>query len=796
MTATVYQCGDRRNRLDKINETAGLNGIDFVEVSRDLVEVHFLKDLDQEISWWSTRVKVDGGVRFTPPPFNVDEVNGKVLTLKINGNTDYSTYTLRLVSSRVDDTPPPGFDTIASAIDFSFKAWCPSDFDCRTEHACPVQIGEPPALDYLAKDYESFRRLMMDRLSQTLGHNFESNAADWGVAVVEVLAYAADYLSYYQDAVATEAYLGTCRRRSSARRHARLLDYHVNDGRNARTWVHFRVDEVGVYVPKGTRLVSRHDASPVLDDRAFEAARQDGHLVFETMHDAMLDERLNELEFHTWYQERCCLTEGSTEATVKVPGANSGHVLKAGMALVLEEIRSPYNGGTADARPERRHVVRLTSVVPTSDPLDVDPNWTLCQVAWASEDALPFSLDLSPSEGEDGPMAVARGNMVLADHGLTVGEDLTSAQLTADGRFKLDRGPVAMQVRATGRRVLRDEDNRPLLFNPRGSAHTAMGYAETLTLPSIRLKNEEDIWLPQPDLLGSASSSREFVVESDTDGVFLRFGDGLRGKRRPASATAIYRIGNGVSGNLGPDSLTHVVGPFSNIQAVRNPVPAVGGVEPESLTAIRLSAPYAFKTQERAVTEADYAAVAQRHPEVERAVAFREWTGSWYAVNLLIDRRGGKRLDEAFISELGRFVDRYRMAGYDLEIAAPDFVPLEIVMTVCVEGNVFKAHVRKALTAAFSSRPGGFFHADNFTFGQSVYLSAIVERALRVPGVRWVDLDDREGSPNRFRRFGRERDGEFDAGEITIAKREIARLDNDRNFPEHGQIDFLMEGGS
>jgi hypothetical protein len=45
------------------------------------------------------------------------------------------------------------------------------------------------------------------------------------VALVETLAYVGDHLSYTQDAVATEAYLGTARRRTSLRRHARLLDY-------------------------------------------------------------------------------------------------------------------------------------------------------------------------------------------------------------------------------------------------------------------------------------------------------------------------------------------------------------------------------------------------------------------------------------------------------------------------------------------------------------------------------------------------------------------------------------------
>ena len=57
------------------------------------------------------------------------------------------------------------------------------------------------------------------------------------MTLVELLAYSADQLSYYQDAVATEAYLGTARRRASVRRHARLVDYAMHDGANARAWV-------------------------------------------------------------------------------------------------------------------------------------------------------------------------------------------------------------------------------------------------------------------------------------------------------------------------------------------------------------------------------------------------------------------------------------------------------------------------------------------------------------------------------------------------------------------------------
>ena len=63
------------------------------------------------------------------------------------------------------------------------------------------------------------------------------------MVLIELLAELGDRASYKQDAITTEAYLGTARRRISVRRHARLVDYAMGDGTNARTWVQFAVPE-------------------------------------------------------------------------------------------------------------------------------------------------------------------------------------------------------------------------------------------------------------------------------------------------------------------------------------------------------------------------------------------------------------------------------------------------------------------------------------------------------------------------------------------------------------------------
>ena len=121
-------------------------------------------------------------------------------------------------------------------------------------------------------------------------------------------------------------------------------------------------------------------------------------------------------------------------------------------------------------------------------------------------------------------------------------------------------------------------------------------------------------------------------------------------------------------------------------------------------------------------------------------------------------------------------------------------------MTVCVAPGYVRTDVEASLLRAFSARDlpdgrRGFFHPDNFTFGQPVYLSQIVATAMQVPGVMWVDTDDIPPAPNRFRRWGQASRGETAAGRITFERLEIARLDNNASAPENGKVEFYMKGG-
>jgi len=193
------------------------------------------------------------------------------------------------------------------------------------------------------------------------------------------------------------------------------------------------------------------------------------------------------------------------------------------------------------------------------------------------------------------------------------------------------------------------------------------------------------------------------------------------------------------------------------------------------------------------VTEDDYALMAERQPEVQEAAAALRWTGSWYTAFVTIDRAGGRAIDVGFEGDARLHLDGYRMAGVDLEINGPVFVPLDIAMDVCVKSGYFRSHVKQALLDAFSNRlfgdgRRGFFHPDLFTFGQPLYLSRLYQAALAVPGVDSVTV-------TRFQRLGKTADGELQDGVLAPAYLEILRLDSDPSFPENGRIEFVMGGG-
>lgn len=843
-------CCDLR-RLEVIKLSGTLNAIEYIEVLDHLEadpalrqRTLFVRLLRSGFVLSADNLLIDGGERIPEvevewaaaandlppgvPPALVDGIDDLARTLVIRTTTsgDFSRYTLHLLSGPGSDQAPAGFDPKLSHIAFSFKVECPSDVDCQAVTVCPPAAAIAPEIDYLAKDYTGFRRLMLDRLNLLAPGWSERSAADVGVALVELMAYAADNLSYRQDAIANEAYLGTAHQRVSVRRHARLVDYALHDGCNARAWVHFEVG-ADVTLPARTALLtrSRGMATELVPASKNERDALDaGALTFETAAEAELVAAHNRLNFYTWGDQGCCLPRGATRATLR------GELprLRVNDVLVFQEVVSPGSFTPEDADPAHRWAVRLTRVSSSVDPCGqlfdtppVDGPVALTEIEWDAADALPFVLCLSACERPGLAISVALGNMVLADHGRSVqGEVLPTVP-----QPHLRRVPA----RATAGACAQPEGELiPLRYRPL-LAHAPLTQGFQIESELAALPSDEDAWWsasamlardphealpsgcelrdaqwplsprwqPRRDLLASQAADTHFVVETDNEGLAqLRFGDDAHGQR-PNPGTqfrAHYRVGNGVAGNVGADTIVHVVSNLSGVfLAITNPMAAAGGTEPEDIEAARRDAPEAFRRQERAVTAADYAAAAERRAEVQRAAATFRWTGSWHTVFVTTDRVGGAAVDASFEARLRRHLERFRMAGYDLEVDGPRHVALDIALHICVKPAYFRAEVLRAVRTELGSGvlPDGrlgVFHPDNFTFAQPVYLSRIVAAAQAVEGVEAVWA-------KKFQRLAAPDAASLSEGVIAIGALEIAQLANNPNFRERGRLVIEAGGG-
>ena len=649
----------------------------------------------------------------------------------------------------------------------------------RRGRAVPAGRRAPsPTSTTWPRTITGFRRLMLDRLSLLAPGWTERSAADLGVALVELLAYAADNLSYRQDAIANEAYLATARQRVSVRRHARLVDYCLHEGCNARAFVHVEVVGQDVALPHGTPAADAH--APGCQPVVAPGSR--------ALRDALAGRRAGVRD-----RARRRARRAPQPAVASTPGATTAAACRAaatratlrghhrtrcsvGDVLVFEEVVSPTTfvaedadrtaplGGAADRGAADRAIRRAGCSTSRRSTGRVD----VTEIAWDAADALPFPLCLSVA-GAAGPRDQRRAAA-------------TSCSPTTAGPSPTRRSARVPRATAAARRRRRrggccDKPERragaaALPAGARASAPLTHGFD---LARAARRADRRRRGLVAGQLAAGASTraTRTPLIAAltgtlgarrrglDARGATcsssarrrrrLRRRDrGRRPRARCASATtstasgpipaprfaATYRVGNGAAGNVGAEAIAHVVsradGVFDRACATRCRPPAASS--PEDIEAVRRDAPEAFRTQERAVT-------AGRLRRGGRAAA----RGAARGGHLPLDRQLAHRVRHA--RPLRRRRGRRAVRG----AAAPPSRALP-------HGRLRPRGRRAALSCRSTSRctsacrpttsaptccgpcatvlssgvlpdgPLGLFHPDNFSFGEPVYLSRIDRR--------------------------------------------------------------------
>ena len=774
---------------------------------------------------------------------DVQPGTGNTLRLKVAPVGDYSTYLLSTTAvglAMPADALPLAMDPQLDALPFKFRPGC-FNLSCT-----PSERAEPPPtepeIDYLARDYDSFRHVLIAAMMRRVPGWSPTSEADLDQVLIDLIAADADEQADYHDRVLNERSIASARKRVSLARHARLMDYHIHQGNQAGTWLALEVaatvdlpatanDEFGAWTGAGWK-----------DDAAVVFAIPRGDAQWRRR----LFAPLNSLRLYTWGDTVTALAQGTTEAdlTGRAPlnqaqaealrdfflGADPGQVLGPGDGdvnagvdqLLIEEVLNPETGTPNGARASQRQLLQLLPLggpTPRAEAL-ADPfsgEW-LVRVRWNDADALQqnfcFVCDCAGTPVAD--VSLFHANLVRVTQGrprITTfrapGQPLAGTD--EHGFVATDETSCEIVTRQHGsesplRGVLCPFPAAPLAYR----ATAPGGDVPTRTTAQVTVQGFAQPWQELSDLIESKGDDENFIVETDElGGSSIRFGDGVNGAALPAGAfvQCRYRVGQGSSGNVGADSIVGFDDPSGAVQQVWNPFDVADGRDPEPAAEIVRRVPEAYRQHQlRAVTLQDYAKRAEELQGVAHASAHYAWTGSWRTVRVAIDPAGTIVLAEPLRRAIADHLEAVRLIGEDLEVRPASYVPLDVKLTLCAQSAYWPEDLRAVLDEEFSdgwTRDGrrGFFHPDAWTFGQPLYASQLIGRALGVTGIgrvlrlsmrRWnpgtggglteIDIDPSALPDSRIEK-------------LVVGPFEIIVVANDPDHLETGRITFEITGG-
>ena len=528
--------------------------------------------------------------------------------------------------------------------------------------------------------------------------------------LIELFAYVADILSYYQDRVANEAYLSTATQRRSVTELLRLIGYQIDPGLAATT--HLHLDVTADVVVDGANLPYRLKTA----GRPGEA-----DVMFEITRAFALQLRNNAIDLGAL----AALPAGSTALEL----ARSQHALAEGHAIYLEQTTTLPD---ATQQIRRSPLLRVVEVRALEDDQD--------EIRWLPPLPEPFA----PATTK------LKGNNIPASHGETIADEpIAVSDGTPGQRLTLSRSPVTHLLGQTPTRRRRF-------------------HAE------LEIRVNGTLWEEVESLFASTPADTHYATSIDEDDrLSVLFGDGRRGAVPPAGAeiTAVYRIGLGARGNVGADTLSVFLTAVPEIAAISNPFPAEGGADRESTEEAKISGPGSVIAQERAVTLQDYELLAEGFPGIGKAKARVGLRGGYKVVQVFIAPETPRtvpppatagELKEALKAHLEASMPVNRMAGVD--VLDPVYVPVDITVDVHLKADASRAQVQDAVLTTLRDLLS-FARQD---FGQPVRVGEVFAVLYPVPGVAYALLKRlaRSGAPAAIEgvRVRRRRDRRARAG--------------------------------
>lgn len=266
---------------------------------------------------------------------------------------------------------------------------------------------------------------------------------------------------------------------------------------------------------------------------------------------------------------------------------------------------------------------------------------------------------------------------------------------------------------------------KPLTYLP--APETAQGIRSTLQVWVDGVR-----WTEVKSFYGAGPDETIYTVRHDDEQeTIIQFGDGRRGARLPSgveNVVASYRFG---SGEAAPPAgaVNQISRSVLGLRGVRAPVAARPGRQPDAPETLRTTAPRSLLLLGRAVSVADFEALAQQEIGVVRAVAEYAWLPEEQASGVSVHYVGG--------AEVGAVLARLRaMAEPTLHIEVRNAQPLirRLSLSILVAPEHKAELVQKAVREELL-RAHGVLSIEAAPVGGRLWVSRIFEAAQRIPGV-------------------------------------------------------------
>lgn len=108
-------------------------------------------------------------------------------------------------------------------------------------------------LRYDLREYEDFKKDMIERLKKAIPEYSDFSDSDFGMVLIDLVAHGLDVLSYYNEKVANEAYLETAEERESIVKIAKMLGYTLEEATPSQVYEVFEITPKSkdFTIPKG-----------------------------------------------------------------------------------------------------------------------------------------------------------------------------------------------------------------------------------------------------------------------------------------------------------------------------------------------------------------------------------------------------------------------------------------------------------------------------------------------------------------------------------------------------------------